>query len=44
MFELLGTLPKHKLHKVYDTDHYIPRQELIKETLAWYDKHLGPVK
>ena len=44
MFELLGTPPKDKLNKVYDTDHYIPRQELIKETLAWCDKYLGPVK
>ncbi len=43
MFDLLGTSPADKAQKVYDTDHYIPRNELIKETLAWLDKYLGPV-
>jgi len=30
--------------KLYDTDHIIPRNEFIKETLKWLDKYLGPVK
>jgi serine/threonine protein kinase len=30
--------------KLYDTDHFIPKTELIKETLDWLDKYLGPVK
>jgi dienelactone hydrolase len=43
MFKLLGTPPEHKRQIVYETDHFIPRKDLIKETLAWYDKYLGPV-
>lgn len=30
--------------KFYDSDHFIPKTEMIKETLAWLDKYLGPVK
>jgi dienelactone hydrolase len=44
MFERLGTPRDRKEQKLYDSDHYIPRNELIKETLAWLDKYLGPVK
>jgi eukaryotic-like serine/threonine-protein kinase len=44
MFERLGTPRDRKEQKVYNSDHYVPRNELIKETLAWLDKYLGPVK
>ena len=44
MFDLLGTPAEHKRLMVYDTDHIPPRNEYIKETLAWLDKYLGPVK
>ncbi len=44
MFERLGTPSNQKEQKVYDSDHYIPRNELIKETLAWLDRFLGSVK
>jgi dipeptidyl aminopeptidase/acylaminoacyl peptidase len=44
MFDLLGTPVEDRLHRVYETDHWIPQNELIKETLAWLDKHLGPVR
>jgi hypothetical protein len=44
MFELLGTPAAHKRLVVYDTDHFVPRNELIKETLAWLDRYLGPVQ
>ncbi len=44
MFGLLGTPSEHKQLKLYDTDHIPPRNEYIKETLAWLDKYLGPVK
>jgi len=44
MFDLLGTPPEHKRLKLYETDHIPPRNELIKETLAWLDRYLGPVK
>jgi serine/threonine protein kinase/formylglycine-generating enzyme required for sulfatase activity/cephalosporin-C deacetylase-like acetyl esterase len=44
MFRLLGTPTEHKRRVVYDTGHDIPRSEMIKETLDWLDRYLGPVK
>jgi dipeptidyl aminopeptidase/acylaminoacyl peptidase len=44
MFDLLGTPKDQKDLKLYDTDHYIPRIEEIKEALAWLDRYLGPVE
>jgi len=44
MFNLLGTPLKDKKIIIYDTGHLVPRTDLIKETLAWYDRYLGPVK
>jgi dienelactone hydrolase len=43
MFDLLGTAAEHKQLKLYETDHIPPRNEFVKETLAWLDKYLGPV-
>ena len=44
MFDLLGTPAPDKQLKLYETDHIPPRNEFIKETLAWLDRYLGPVK
>jgi eukaryotic-like serine/threonine-protein kinase len=44
MFERLGTPAADKKWKLYNTDHIPPRSEYIKETLAWLDRYLGPVK
>jgi len=44
MYELLGTPDEHKELKLYETDHFIPKNELIMEILAWLDRYLGPVK
>ena len=44
LFDLLGTPAAHKKLMLYDTDHFLPRNEFIKETLAWLDRYLGPVK
>ena len=44
MFDLLGTPREHKVLKLYETDHGVPTRELIKETLGWFSKYLGPVK
>jgi len=41
MFDLLGTPKGDKVLKLYDTDHFIPQNAFIKETLAWLDKYLG---
>lgn len=44
MFDLLGTPKKDKKIIIYDAGHRVPRNELIKESLVWYDHYLGPVK
>jgi dienelactone hydrolase len=43
-FKLLGAPEKDKKLVVYDTDHYVPKKELIKESLDWLDRYFGPVK
>jgi dienelactone hydrolase len=42
MFALLGS--KIKEAKTYNEGHLVPRQDLIMETLKWYDQYLGEVK
>lgn len=44
MFRGLGTPPEHKRHLVYDAGHLVPRSQLMKETLDWYDRYLGVVQ
>ena len=44
MFELLGTPPEHKQYRVFPGGHSVPRVEVIKETLRWLDRYLGPVE
>jgi serine/threonine protein kinase/dienelactone hydrolase len=44
MYDLLGTPAPDKQLKLYETDHTPPKNELIKETLAWLDRYLGPVR
>jgi hypothetical protein len=44
MFRLLGSPKEHKRRVVFDSAHDIPREELIKETLNWLDRYLGPVR
>jgi pimeloyl-ACP methyl ester carboxylesterase len=44
MFDLLGTSTEHKRLVICETDHIPPQNEFIRETLAWLDKYLGPVK
>ena len=42
-YDLLGTSEKDLI--LYETAaHYVPKNEMIKEVLAWLDKYLGPVK
>jgi len=44
MFELLGAPPEDKAYSIYPGAHSVPRTELVKETLAWLDRYLGPVE
>jgi eukaryotic-like serine/threonine-protein kinase len=44
MFELLGTPAEHKKRLVFPGGHSVPRTEMIRESLAWLDRYLGPVR
>jgi len=44
MFRLLGAPDAQKSRVVYDTGHNIPRPDLIRESLAWLDTHMGAVR
>ncbi len=44
LLRLLGAPEEHKRRVVYETGHNIPGNEMIKETLDWLDRYLGPVK
>jgi serine/threonine protein kinase/dienelactone hydrolase len=44
LFHILGTPVKDKRQALFDTGHLPPRNDIIRETLDWYDRYLGPVK
>ena len=41
MYDLLGTRPEHKKHYLYETGHFVPRKELMREILAWLGVYLA---
>ncbi len=43
LYNMPGTPPQQKRHVVYETGHFVPRVQLIKEVLDWLDRYLGPV-
>jgi dienelactone hydrolase len=43
MFRLLGTPPDRKRQVIVEGGHFVPRTELVGETLGWLDRYLGPV-
>lgn len=43
-FKLLGTVDAKKKNVVAPGGHFVPRPILIRETLDWLDKYLGPVR
>jgi len=42
-YDFLGTPRSEVRWKLYETTHWIPRGELINESLNWLDKYFGPV-
>lgn len=42
-FRLLGTPSEHKKLFAYPSSHDVPMQDMVRETLGWLDKYLGPV-
>ena len=43
-YELLGTPKDHKKLVVYEFGHAIPATDRARESLAWLDRYLGPVR
>jgi formylglycine-generating enzyme required for sulfatase activity/dienelactone hydrolase len=43
-FRLLGTPNADKKHLVYEGGHDVPRIAWVTESLAWFDRYLGPVR
>jgi eukaryotic-like serine/threonine-protein kinase len=43
-FERLGTPAPQKRRVAYDSGHNLPANEMIRETLDWFDRYLGPVQ
>jgi formylglycine-generating enzyme required for sulfatase activity/dienelactone hydrolase len=44
MFRLLGTPPDKKRQVISEGGHFVPRTQLVKETLDWLDRYLGRVQ
>ncbi len=44
LFKTLGAPDKEKRFALFDTGHIPPRNEIIRETLDWLDRYLGPAK
>ena len=44
MYDLLGTPEKDKRLLTYPTDHFVPRNDLIRESLKWMDRYFGLAK
>jgi serine/threonine protein kinase/cephalosporin-C deacetylase-like acetyl esterase len=44
LLELLGAPQEHKKHVVFEGGHMPPRTAIIRETLDWLDRYLGPVE
>ena len=44
LYRMLGTPEPDKRHVVYESGHFVPRIQLIKEVLDWLDHYLGAVQ
>jgi serine/threonine protein kinase len=45
LLQFLGTPEQHKRLILYESGHYIPyRHKLIKDSLDWLDRYLGPIE
>jgi formylglycine-generating enzyme required for sulfatase activity/dienelactone hydrolase len=40
MYQLLGTPPENKKHFLYEEGHSVPREEIVRESLAWLERYL----
>jgi uncharacterized membrane protein YcjF (UPF0283 family) len=42
-FDLSGTDEKDKILKVYESDYWVPNNEMIRDTLIWLKRYFDPV-
>lgn len=43
-YDLLGTPAAHKKRLLFPGGHSVPREDMIRESLDWLDRYLGPVR
>jgi hypothetical protein len=44
LFRLLGSPSGDKRHVLFESGHVPPWPDVVRETLNWLDRYLGPVK
>ena len=44
LFQFLGARAQDKRHIVAEGGHWPPQELLVKETIDWLDRYLGPVR
>jgi hypothetical protein len=45
LFHFLGTAEEDKKHVIYEAGHSdLPSKDVVRESLDWLDKYLGPVR
>jgi predicted esterase len=44
LFDMLGTPAADKAHKVFETGHVPDNRDVIRESIDWLDRYLGPVR
>jgi hypothetical protein len=44
LFRLLGTPEADKKHVLFESGHVPPFPDVVRETLDWLDRYLGPVQ
>jgi dienelactone hydrolase len=43
LFALLGSPTEHKRHKVFETGHALPIEDVAREIVPWLDRYLGQI-
>jgi len=43
-YDLLGTSNDEKKWRMYESTHYVPRSNLVNESLDWLDNYFGEVE
>jgi hypothetical protein len=41
LFEQFGTPAANKKHVKYSVAHFLPQEDIVRETLGWFDRYLS---